>query len=861
MSDIFQGIEDSQKLKPSSIRPEPKGVFEKTSDMTKTNFPAFLCLFASGLMVYSPHYADVAFLFSLIIWFISRKNVKIYPFEIPMDEYDDNSGFKISRLFTKKILKPTSLFEKKKGKGMFFLGNSRSNLSGSWLSKDAVTTHWLVMGSTGSGKTRFLLGVLYQALLTGSGALYVDGKADTTVYWLVYSICRRLGREDDFLVINYLTGGESQSDIPYHKRDIISNTNNPFAYGQPDNLRSMIVSLMRDDGGDGMWKGRASALVGALMKTLCYMRDANMIQLSILTVRKYLNLDEILKIVFNKEIPMKAKRPLIAYLNELPGYQVKDAKNQQLNPKCYEQHGFLQMQLTEALSDMSEVYGHIFSTPMGEVDYKDLVYNRRILFVMLPALEKDPDALANLGKMVVGGVRTALATALGAKVEGSKREVIDTKPTNAFSPFFIILDEYGYYAVKGFAVVAAQARSLNVSCIFAGQDYPSFKKSSEEEAASTVANTNIKICLKLEEAAETFQIFEKRAGQERVSEISGYEMNTGVFSGYNKSQQSTSINMRERINVRDLVSQKAGESHTLFGDTLVRMRMFYADPHEVNDARLNRFLVMLPPSNALIDRYKDIIDNTEKMKSVIAKGNKHQKVDDGNSFANIFKDLTEGVKHLNNTKAGIYAYSMFVLENIKPEFFNSNNIEINQDETFSMDDHEESISDLAERAKNKMSDSKAPSTPYSRNTLGIDSTLNDDVEEIRYDRDSEFSDFEERIQDMSGNIKTSAKSYANLLSRAVDEIVYTGIENQIDRRLNEEEREKVGVKNQLKAREEQLGLSPEAAEYEARRGHNMVMDSVRYPVNPPREQVSHELFKNSVTDIESRLKQIKNKKM
>ena len=60
-----------------------------------------------------------------------------------------------------------------------------------------------------------------------------------------------------------------------------------------------------------------------------------------------------------------------------------------------------------------------------------------------------------------------------------------------------ILDEYGYYAVEGFAVVPAQARSLGFSAIFAGQDLPAFQKASKEEAASIGANYNIKICMKL----------------------------------------------------------------------------------------------------------------------------------------------------------------------------------------------------------------------------------------------------------------------------------------------------------------------------------------------------------------------------
>ena len=59
-----------------------------------------------------------------------------------------------------------------------------------------------------------------------------------------------------------------------------------------------------------------------------------------------------------------------------------------------------------------------------------------------------------------------MAAGLGEEVEGSYKDLILRKPTNAPTPFMCVLDEYGYYAVPGFAVVPAQARSLGFSVIF-----------------------------------------------------------------------------------------------------------------------------------------------------------------------------------------------------------------------------------------------------------------------------------------------------------------------------------------------------------------------------------------------------------
>lgn len=495
---------------------------------------------------------------------------------------------------------PIEINEKGKetGDGLMFAGNDLTNGAEVWFSNDNLRTHMLVFGSTGSGKTRFLLGMLYQALLVGSGSLYCDGKGDNTVWWLVFSFCRRVGRVDDLLVINYLTGGE-KAEADDNSLSRLSNTNNPFAFGDPEQLRSLIVGLMRDSGGDDMWKGMASAMMGGLLKALVYMRDAGQLNLDVSTIREYLPLDQIVRLSLRPELPESAIAPIKKYLQELPGYVEDEAIIGRINPKVYEQHGYRIMQFSEVLSDLEDTYGHIFSAPLGECDFKDVVFNRRILFVMLPALEKDPDALAGLGKLVVAGVRAALGPALGNKLEGQKSEVIDQKPTNSKVPFLLILDEYGYYSVKGFAVVAAQARSLGVSVIFAGQDYPSFKKGSEEEAQATIANTNVKIGMKVEED-ETAKIIIERGAEADVSVTEGSERYGGTLNEY-KDSDRVRIEKRKRIDYRDLVTQKPGQGHIMFGDELSRCQLFYAEPHEVEEGRLNKFVMVDKPQKAKID--------------------------------------------------------------------------------------------------------------------------------------------------------------------------------------------------------------------------------------------------------------------
>mgnify|MGYP001226020612 CR=1 FL=1 len=104
----------------------------------------------------------------------------------------------------------------------------RLRVRGRTLVLDNIRRGVSVMASAGSGKTEMLISIAYNALLQASGFIYVDGKGDNGLYAKVFSMVRSMGREDDMLLINFMTGAR---DIigPQQKR--LSNTLNPFAKG------------------------------------------------------------------------------------------------------------------------------------------------------------------------------------------------------------------------------------------------------------------------------------------------------------------------------------------------------------------------------------------------------------------------------------------------------------------------------------------------------------------------------------------------------------------------------------------------------------------------------------------------------
>jgi intracellular multiplication protein IcmO len=611
---MIRGVDAQNAINPNRLlrdtRPLGQRVSEFFSKPVNTS-AVLLCLAASSYFFSA---GALLFLFVGIICFIYayRSHQKL-PFRLP----------KVANAKDYNDLKPGSN-EPKMAQGIDFFGNQIKGNEELWFSNEDMRTHVLIFGSTGSGKTESLVSIAYNALVQASGFIYVDGKGDNSLYAKIFSMVRSMGREDDLLLINFMTGAR---DIIGPQRSRLSNTMNPFCQGSSSMLTQLVVNLMGDSGqsSDGdMWKGRAIAFVEALMRLLVYMRDQGSILLDANTIRNYFPLTRLESIVIDKifprddqegvnieSVPAVVTDPLRNYLDTLPGYN-KEKKGKQVS-QVLEQHGFITMQLVRSFSSLADTYGHIIRTNLAEVDFKDVVLNRRILVVLLPALEKSPDELSNLGKIIVSSLKAMLASGLGDTVEGDYRDVIERKPTNAPTPFLCILDEYGYYAVKGFAVVPAQARSLGFSVIFAGQDLPAFQKASKEEAMSIGANTNIKICMKLEDPVDTWDFFNKTAGEAYVTKVDSFQTKESGFTNSYMDTKSSSSEKRSRIDLLDLKDQGMGDAHIFFRSQIIRAKMFYANPQPVKRLKVNQFLKVEPPPDSFIAKLQTQLTKFEEI--------------------------------------------------------------------------------------------------------------------------------------------------------------------------------------------------------------------------------------------------------
>lgn len=595
----LRGLEDKHEHGAQEMARDTRPLGQRVAEFFGNPLYA-ACIIAACIatIVMFPHGADIIGLLAFFEFLYAYTRKVTLPCKMPLisklDDYND-------------CIPGTN--KPKKGAGIAFFGNEKPTNNEIWFSNDDMRTHVLIFGSTGSGKTEALVSIAFNSLAQGSGFIYIDGKGDNSLYAKVFGMVRRMGREDDLLLINFMTGAR---DVIGAQKSRLSNTMNPFANGSSSMLSQLVVSLMDSGGGGGdgdMWKGRAISFVEALMKILCAMRDEGHVLLDANCIRNYFILEKLEQMVIDKQFPVDGTNnlvpldiinpvvlePLTNYILNLPGYNKAKKGNQA--GEVREQHGFITMQLGRVFSSLADTYGHIVRTNLAEVDLKDVVLNRRILVVLLPALEKSPEELSNLGKIIIASLKSMMAAGLGDEVEGSYRDVILRKPTNSPTPYVCIMDEYGYYAVPGFAVVPAQARSLGFSAIFAGQDLPAFQKASKEEAASIGANTNIKICMKMEDPGETWEFFNKVAGETYATSVSGFQINSGSMTNNYLDSRNASVEKRSRIDLLDLRDQREGDAHIFYRSKVIRARMFYANPPPAQAMQVNQYLCIEKPED------------------------------------------------------------------------------------------------------------------------------------------------------------------------------------------------------------------------------------------------------------------------
>lgn len=464
-----------------------------------------------------------------------------------------------------------------------------------FMAGDYVLTH----------NTETLVSIAYNALAMGSGFFYIDPKGAPKLVAQIYNMSRYLGRDHDFSAMSYSM--QQKNKNPRHPRKV-ANTNNPFAQGSSDALSQLLVALIPPaEGSNAVFANKAQSCIIALMRGLVELRDIGEIELSINTVREHMNASKYVELGMDPRLSPATRAAVQGFLRSAnwagPEQEVDKQRAFQ------EQFGYAISYFSLAMANLTDTYGHIYLNDFGEVDMFDVIRNRRILVVILPSLEMAPEQLKSVGQITLSAVRNSCAVGLGDKLVGEIADVLGALPVDSPTPFLSITDEYAAIPTPGYAEVLTQGRGLGISAIVASQDFGGIKGGDEKGAKQIVANTKVKLAMKMEDSEDTWQLFKNIAAEGSVSKLERYSMDQNLGLSYKEDHQSISSSPVARLNIRDLQSQIEGEFHAFFNGDIVRGRSFYAAPplEDHHQIRINERLgISSPDKTELSKLYGDV---------------------------------------------------------------------------------------------------------------------------------------------------------------------------------------------------------------------------------------------------------------
>ncbi|MEG3764858.1 TraM recognition domain-containing protein [Alteromonas sp. 14N.309.X.WAT.G.H12] len=526
---------------------------------------------------------------------------------------------------------------KKLGDGVYFFGHELFTNQEVHMGDSKARTHIIIFGTTGSGKTEAILAICVNFLVQGSGFILVDGKGDSLLFAKVFSLCRAYDRCDDLYVLNFMDKLEKE-----RKRvELNSHSFNFFVESTEIEANEIVGGLLPNDDSGDLWGGRAASGIDSINAALYWLKDNGYLEIDPDSYRSYFKLDEYAKLAMNEDIPKKHRVGLWAVLHSI---SYKHPTEKDPNPKQESetdaQFQYIVMQYTQTFNQLADVYSHITVSQVPDINITDIVLRRRILLVLLPSLAKSEQNVRNLGRIIIAIARNVSAKAIGSSIEGSVELTIESKPTAAISSFAMIFDEFGTYATTGASTLPSQVRSLNIICIFAGQDYDAFKRGNEIEASTIFGNCSLKICMKLEDPL-TYQKFQDSAGQKYVLAQEGFETKSTMFGRKHIPQKTARVEKRDVLDMIDLKKQAPGHATIIFGDMTHRIKFFYPNLKLAKKARLNHMIEVRRPRFETSEAYRVGVDRLYRNLKKRLQGNweaEEKRLKSNMSFYIPFKD-------------------------------------------------------------------------------------------------------------------------------------------------------------------------------------------------------------------------------
>lgn len=381
--------------------------------------------------------------------------------------------------------------------------------------------HMIIRGQSGVGKSVGASLLMFQHILNGGGVLFIDGKLDYETLELLHHMMVWAGRENDLRVIN--PGNPA-----------MSNTYNPLADGDPDEVAARCLSLIPDTSNSpGADHYRQSANQGLTTLIAAIQRAGlafNFIDLTIL-LQSSAALDYLESILQRKAPDSSELRNLGIFLN-----QFRTGKGGAINMQTFKgTFGGIGGRLYQFGSGK---FGEVTSAYNPEVRLYDDLRAGRVIYLMLPTMGKN-EASSNFGKMATGDLRTTISWLQDLP-----------KSQRPWPPTFAFFDEAGSYISDSWSRISEQGRSSHTILCPAFQTDANLEAISRELYEMVVGNSWVKMFYKLG----------TQATAESAAEMIGYHLRAQRSIGISDSENESAQGLR--ATPESNIGQGSGYSYT-----------------------------------------------------------------------------------------------------------------------------------------------------------------------------------------------------------------------------------------------------------------------------------------------------------
>ena len=435
-----------------------------------------------------------------------------------------------------------------------------SNLTGKYLLFHAETIKRMgaVIGTTGSGKTVLLKGMMEQMLLMGVGCFTTDAKGTIDELKKTFALWYSTGAEKLSYVLNFANMNNT------HSIDILST-------GSALMLKETLGYLVEND--DPKWKGVSMNFIENLLKLLVYKRDIEGLVLKPSVLTEYFSLQRLLDEAWNyKKNDDIFIQDFIKYVTTALGIdytKFKKDSSTTFKKECDKAvNGDSQgvYEVTVATNDwisnitlLGSNYGKILNSESPDLELFETIQNNKNIWVVLPTMESE-DAAKKIGRIFLGLIKAAA----------------DKKIKKSFEPklpYLFLLDEFGSIVVEGFGRFMSKSRALGMSMWIFFQSLSQLKVVGEEEMNEIMEMCNTIVAMKMkdknfaEEAAAFLEdVYELRREHSEEKRLFDGEKGSSEYS-YRVEKEETPIKPKDFIdmNLGEMICFTGSEHYKSIG--------------------------------------------------------------------------------------------------------------------------------------------------------------------------------------------------------------------------------------------------------------------------------------------------------